>query len=124
MPDGTKRHKELVSQVRLFILDIMSDSRPKSLSQFVSEESSALGRLASEAAARVALTDHLRAGLAGPLGDCITGSNLRADGTLVILTDGPEWAARLRFESDRLLALGRALHPAAARVRVRVSTGR
>lgn len=99
----------------------MSDLRPKSLSGLVTDKGSALGRLAGEAAARVALTDHLRSGIDQELAPYLAGANLRADGTLVILAAGPEWAARLRFESDRLLALGRELQPGAARVRIRVS---
>jgi hypothetical protein len=82
-----------------------------------------VGRLGREAAARVALTDHLRASLPAPLGEHITAANLRGDGTLVVLASGPEWAARLRFESDRLLGLCRERAPGAARVRVRVSRG-
>ncbi|UCG73110.1 MAG: DUF721 domain-containing protein [Chromatiales bacterium] len=74
-----------------------------------------------EAAARVALTDHLRNGLGESLGAHVAGANLRPDGTLVVLASGPEWATRLRFESERMLALCRAVHPAAARVRIRVS---
>lgn len=74
-----------------------------------------------EAAARVALTDHLRNGLGEPLGAHVAGANLRTDGTLVVLASGPEWANRLRFESERMLALCRAVHPAAARVLIRVS---
>lgn len=89
----------------------------------MSDPTSPLGRLATEAAARVALTDHLRNGLGDGLGNHIAGANVRADGTLVVLATGPEWAARLRFESDRLLALCRTVNPAAARVRIRVSQG-
>lgn len=98
----------------------MSDLRPKSLSGLVTDSDSPLGRLASEAASRVALTDHLRNGLGSPLAAHVAGANLRDDGTLVVLASGPQWAARLRFEGERLLALGRELHPGAARVRIRV----
>ncbi len=121
MPNGNAQNKELDSQLRCYFLEIMSDSEPKSLSGLVSDPTSPLGRLATEAAARVALTDHLRTGLGEALGNHVAAANLRADGTLVVLATGPEWAARLRFESDRLLALCRAINPAAARVRIRVS---
>ena len=100
----------------------MSDLRPKSLSGLLSDTDSALGRLADEAALRVALTDHLRNGLDPGIGQQLLGANLRDDGTLVILASGPEWAARLRFESEGLLARAREIRPAAARVRIRTGT--
>ncbi len=123
MPNGYAQYKELASHLRSYFLCIMSDTEPKSLSRLVTDPTSPLGRLATEAAARVALTDHLRAGLGDSAGSHIAGANLRDDGTLVVLATGPEWAARLRFESDRLLTLCRAVYPAAARVRVRVTQG-
>jgi hypothetical protein len=97
----------------------MSDLRPKSLSGLLTDRDSALGKLAEEAASRVTLTDHLRNGLETRLGQQILTVNLRDDGTLVVVATGPEWAARLRFENERLLSLARELRPATARVRIR-----
>ena len=99
----------------------MSNSGPKSLSQIVTSLDSPLQRLASEARDRLALTEHLRSGLATDLGAHLTGCNLHDDGTLIILAEGPEWAARLRFESETLLSRCRERHPGATRVRIRVS---
>ena len=99
----------------------MSSSGPKSLSDLVSAPGGAVGRLASAAAGRLALGDHLRSSIDPALAARLIGANLRDDGTLVVLAASPEWAARLRFESSRLLAACREQHPGAARVRVRVS---
>ncbi len=37
----------------------------------------------------------------------ISAANIRADGTLVVLASSPAWAARLRFESERLITAAR-----------------
>ena len=99
----------------------MSDKEAKSLSGLISDPESGLGRLAREAADRVALADCLREALGAELGHNLSAANLREDGTLVLLASGPEWATRMRFEADRLLRLCREKYPRAARVRVRVS---
>jgi len=99
----------------------MSDKEPKSLSGLITDSHSGLGRLAREAAARVALSERMREALEPELAEHLSACNLREDGTLVLLASGPEWATRLRFESDRLLQLCRQHNPQAARVRVRVS---
>lgn len=46
-----------------------------------------------------ALPDELRAG--------IRAANVRDDGELIVIADSPAWAARLRFESEKLLAAAR-----------------
>ena len=99
----------------------MSSSGPKSLSELLGNDGSAVGQLASEASQRLALTDHLRSSIDPDLAAHLTGANLREDGTLILLTTSPEWAARLRYEAARLLAGCRERFPAAARVRVRVT---
>ena len=98
----------------------MSSSGPKSLSQLLAAKGGTMQRLADEASQRVALTDHLRSSIDPEIGAHLAGANLRDDGTLIVLASSPEWAARLRFESDNLLSKCREFHPAAARVRVRV----
>ena len=77
--------------------------------------------MASEASRRLALTDRLRSSMAPDLAAHLTGTNLRDDGTLILLTTSPEWAARLRYEAARLLAHCREQFPATTRVRVRVT---
>ncbi|MDA1064029.1 MAG: DciA family protein [Proteobacteria bacterium] len=37
----------------------------------------------------------------------ISAANIRDDGTLVVLASSSAWAARLRFESERLMAAAR-----------------
>ncbi|MBL8202174.1 MAG: DUF721 domain-containing protein [Chromatiales bacterium] len=83
-----------------------------------------LGALAKAASSRLDLADCVRKQLAGELAAAVTTCNLRPDGTLVVTTASPEWAARLRFESDGILAGCRPQWPEAARVRFRVGTDR
>lgn len=98
----------------------MSDSGPKSLSDLIFGSHGPLRDLAEQAARRTDLAAHLRAGLPPELGAHLLGANLRPDGTLVVTADRPDWAARLRFESEPLLARGRQMHPESQRLRVRV----
>ncbi len=51
----------------------------------------------------------------------IIAANLRDDGDLVVVCRSSSWAARLRFESERLLAAANAQGHKATRLRVRVS---
>jgi len=83
---------------------------------------SALRKLADEARSRVDLGDTIRAGLPEPLDRHVEACNLRDDGTLVVLTSSPEWAARLRFEGERMLAHCRRRYPATTRILIRVRT--
>lgn len=99
----------------------MSRNDLKSLSELIGSADSDLGRLAARARAKIGLTDHIRAGLAPTLAAEVVHCNLEDDGTLIVRVAGPEWASRLRFESERLLALGRERHPGAVQVRVRVA---
>ncbi len=99
----------------------MESNKPKSLSELLSSPESSLGKLAAQASAKAGLTDHIRKGLApelaAGLAHCAVGDN----GTLVVRATSPEWANRLRFESETLLALGRQRHPEATNVKVRVA---
>jgi hypothetical protein len=99
----------------------MSNNDPKSLSELVSTDQSALGRLAAEARARLGLTDHIRAGLPADLAGQMTSCNLGPEGILTVRTTGPEWAARLRFETERILTLCRQRHPETRSVKVGVA---
>ncbi len=80
----------------------------------------ALGRLAAEADSRMDLVVRIRALLPEELRAGVAACNLREDGTLVVLAPSPEWAARLRFEGETLLAGCRSFRPEAARLRLRV----
>ena len=81
---------------------------------------SPLGALARAASSRLDLADCVRRQLPPALALAIATCNLRPDGTLVVTAVSPEWAARLRFEADGILAGCRKDWPAAARVRFRV----
>jgi hypothetical protein len=83
---------------------------------------SALGALAKAASSRLDLADTVRQQLPADLAAAITACNLRPDGTLMVTAASPEWASRLRFEADGILAGCRPLWPAAARVKFRVGT--
>ena len=85
---------------------------------------SPLGALARAAASRLVLADEIRRNLPPELAGAVVSCNLRPDGTLVVTASSPDWAARLRFEADGMLAGCRAGWPAATRVRVRVGTDR
>lgn len=80
----------------------------------------ALGRLAAEADSRMDLAAQMRALLPEELRAGISACNLRDDGTLVVLSPSSEWAARLRFEGETLLAGCRKFRPETARLRLRV----
>ena len=60
-----------------------------------------------------ALPDELQAG--------IRAANVRVNGELIVSADSPAWAARLRFEGDRLLAAARAAGECVESISVRVS---
>ncbi len=99
----------------------MSSNKPKSLSELIATQHGSLNRLAAEATRRLELTDRLRNALNADTAAQIAGCNLRDDGTLVVLATSSEWAARLRFESDKLLTACREVHPGTTKVRIRVA---
>jgi len=80
-----------------------------------------LGRLAATARRKLALGEHIRNGLPADLGAQLLHCSVSEDGTLVVRTSGPEWAARFRFESETLLSLCRQVYPEATHVKVRVA---
>ncbi len=90
------------------------------LSDLFGEPDNALGRLASEARHRSALSDRIKACLPVNLAGQLLSCGLAEDGTLTVLVSAPEWASRLRFESDNMLEAVRRDGYAAARVRIKV----
>jgi hypothetical protein len=70
------------------------------------------------------LTSRLRSVLGAEASRNLLAANLRDDGELVLICQSPSWAARLRFESEALLAAAAGGGVKADRVRVRVATGR
>ena len=65
----------------------------------------------------------LQRSVGGDEGASIRAANVREDGTLVVLASSPAWAARLRFESDKLLAAARDGGASVTDCKVRVSQG-
>lgn len=51
----------------------------------------------------------------------IRAANIRDNGELVVLAESPAWAARLRFETDRLIAAARDAGATVTGCKVRVS---
>jgi hypothetical protein len=113
--------KQGTSAAKTDFLLIMLKKQPKPLSELVGEPGSVLSRLAREANRRISLADDLRQNLKDELGDSFSHCNLRDDGTLVLVTTSPEWAARLRFESATILEICRRREPGVLNVKVRVS---
>ena len=74
----------------------MSTKKPKSLQQLVTEN---LGSLAERASQMDQITHEIRAVLPQPLGEHVIAVNLR-DETVVVVTDSPVWASRIRFYSS------------------------
>ena len=99
----------------------MSRKYPKSLSELISSPESRIGQLAARAHAKVGLTDHIRKGLAPEFAAEVVHCSVEDDGTLVVRTSKPEWANRLRFETEKLLTLARQIHPETIQVKVRVA---
>jgi hypothetical protein len=66
------------------------------------------------------LTVCLRAAIPEAGADAIVAANMRDDGELVVVCRSSAWAARLRFESERLIAAARGNGHGASSCRVRV----
>lgn len=70
------------------------------MQQLVSEN---LSELAQRAAKMDQLAQTIRAELPNPLGEHVIAANLR-DETVVVVTDAPVWASRIRFYSQEIMA--------------------
>ena len=84
-------------------------------------DSGGLSELVRHAREMSDLAGNLQQSLGGEEGANIRAANVRDDGTLVVLASSPAWAARLRFESDRLLAAAREAGADVSACKVRVS---
>ena len=76
--------------------------------------------MVQRARSMAALADRLAAALPDELRPGLRAANIRDD-ELVVIADSPAWAARLRFEGDKLLAAARAADEPVTSVSVRVS---
>ena len=79
-----------------------------------------MDRLVRRAKAMGELTVALEAALPAEYRGVLSAANMRDDGELVIVGRSSAWAARLRFETDRLLGAARAagLEPSGVSIRV------
>jgi hypothetical protein len=102
-------------------MSIPAKNQPRALADLFGGNP-ALSALSQAASLRVTLWEAVREALDEPLREQVLACNLRDDGTLVVTTASPAWAARLRFEAERMLDACRERFPGAVRVRVRIST--
>ncbi len=80
-----------------------------------------LGEIVRHARDMDELVAALQQALAGNETGGILAANVRADGELVVLARTPAWAAKLRFEADRLVAAARATGAEVKSCKVRVN---
>ena len=80
-----------------------------------------LGDVIRRARAMGELASALTGALPPELADGIIAANLRDNGELVVICSSSAWASRLRFESERILAVARNAGAAAETCTVRVS---
>lgn len=66
-----------------------------------------LGGIVRRARELDCLTEALRRALPADDAAGIVAANIRDDGELVVLAESPAWAARLRYEADRLIQAAR-----------------
>ncbi len=80
----------------------MSGNSPKSLADLLFRPGGALAALVRRAEESLSLVARLKAGLEPGAGEALRAARLTEDGTLVIAVASPAWAARLRFDTERL----------------------
>ena len=80
-----------------------------------------LGKIVKRAREMGDLTTRLRRALPVAMADALLAANVHDDGSLVLICSAPSWAARLRFESEAMLAAAAECGMRAERVRVRVA---
>lgn len=87
-----------------------------------SDPSGRLDKIVRRAREMGDLTVRLKAALAEPAASQLLAANIHDDGSLVVICSSASWAARLRFESERLLAAAAEAGVHADRLRVRVAS--
>ena len=79
-----------------------------------------LGEIVERARDMDELARVLRASLTAEAGEAVIAANIRDDGELVVLARSSGWAARLRFDSDTLIAAAQKIGIGARYCSVRV----
>ncbi|MDP6437256.1 MAG: DciA family protein [Gammaproteobacteria bacterium] len=91
------------------------------MSELIRTADSPLRNLAEEARRRSDLGDYLRRSLPPEVSRGLVHCNFQPDNTLILLASSPEWAARLRFEAERVRELCRKNGTPVEHVKVRVA---
>jgi hypothetical protein len=82
-----------------------------------------LGEIIGHARHMGELVHSLQQSLPSDMADSVRAANIRDTGELVILASSPAWAAKLRFEVDRLMAAARTSGAEITSCKIRVSRG-
>ena len=94
---------------------------PKRLKKLLNPNADAgLGAIVRRARELDSLAEALRRALSAEEAAGLVAANIRDDGELVVLAESPAWAARLRFEEDRLLEAARNAGATVTSCKVRV----
>lgn len=93
--------------------------KPRSLTDLLARPASPLATLQQRAAAARDWLDLVRAWLPDPLAHEVTSATLRG-AALTIYVASAAWAARLRFETEGLLAQAQGIEPGVTEVRVKI----
>lgn len=80
-----------------------------------------LGDIVARARALGVLTETLSRSLGAEFSGSIVAASVRAGGELVVIARSPAWAAKLRFQAEKLAAAARAAGEPVDRCTVRVS---
>ena len=80
-----------------------------------------LGDIVRRAKAMGELTEAITGALPDEFAGSVLAASLREGGELVVLAASPAWAAKLRFEADRMVAIARDSGADVQSCRVRVS---
>jgi len=99
----------------------MLNKHAKSLAELLSSADTGFASLAEAARLRADLSDYLRKNIDPSLAGGFSHCNIREDGTLVIIATSPEWASRLRFETQPFIDLCRQQGTLVRNVKVKVS---
>lgn len=86
-----------------------------------SGQNSQLDRLIQRAQDMDSLTTALRAGIEPDLAENLIAANVQDNGALAIICSSSTWASRLRFESERLVAIAASVGVSAQGCIVKVS---
>ena len=82
-----------------------------------------LGRIIQRAQDMDDLTARLRSELDGEMAETLLAANVRSNGELVLVASSSAWAAKIRFEGERLMRAASNKNVKVTTFRVRVTSG-